>query len=331
MIWFKRALALVAFSVVLYLFWPLIGELRKAAGLFLHAKWGWLIGAVLIQLLSYACLTELNYLLLQPFEGKINYWRLMAILPTMAFIEVAIPSAGASGVVLRARFLGRGGYTPEVSTFTLILETLYLGAAMLVVSFSGFWYLLRTGALGSRQATLLAVVVCILLAIAALALWAGWKRERARKAILTLSSQWNRLAPKFHLKLSSPDQVVARIDGFYDGLAQLGRRSRIPFLIFAFSRVILDVTSLGVCFIAFSYSILPGILLTGYGLMLALSGLGALPGGLGLADASLAVVFARLGAPGSVAVAAALAYRLIAFWLLRFIGFINWQVLEARS
>ncbi len=330
MTWLKRALALVAFSVVVYLFWPLIGELRKAAGLFLHARWGWLIVAVLIQLFSYACLTELNYLLLQPFEGKINYRGLMAILPTMAFIEVAIPSAGASGVVLRARFLGRGGYTPEVATFTLIMETIYLGVAMLVVSFSGFWYLLHTGELSSRQTALLLVVVCILLGIAAMALWAGMRRERARTAILALSSLWNRLASRFHLKLSSPDQVMGRVDSFYEGLTRLGRKSRIPFLLFAFSRVILDVTSLGVCFFAFSYPIMPGILLTGYGLMLALSGLGALPGGLGLADASLAVIFARLGAPGAVAVAAALAYRLIAFWLLRFIGFINWQVLEAR-
>ena len=81
---------------------------------------------------------------------------------------------------------------------------------------------------------------------------------------------------------------------------------------------------------AFTYSVPLGILLTGYGLMLALSGLGALPGGLGMADLSLAVVYARLGAPGAVAVAAALAYRLIAFWLLRFIGFITWRILEAR-
>jgi uncharacterized protein (TIRG00374 family) len=96
-------------------------------------------------------------------------------------------------------------------------------------------------------------------------------------------------------------------------------------------RVALDVASLGACFLAFGYNVPPGVLLTGYGLMLLLSTLSALPGGLGLADASLAVIYARLGAPGAVAVAAALAYRLIAFWLLRFIGFINWQILEAKT
>ena len=89
--------------------------------------------------------------------------------------------------------------------------------------------------------------------------------------------------------------------------------------------------TLGACFLAFSYPISPGILLTGYGMMQALSVLGIRPGGLGLADASLAVIYARLGAPGAVAVAAALTYRLIAYWGLRFIGFITWQILEGKS
>jgi uncharacterized protein (TIRG00374 family) len=90
------------------------------------------------------------------------------------------------------------------------------------------------------------------------------------------------------------------------------------------------VAALGACFAAFGYWLPPGTLLTGYGLMLLLSGLAALPGGLGLADASLAVIFARLSAPGAVSLVAALSYRLISFWLLRLIGFLSWQILEAQ-
>jgi uncharacterized protein (TIRG00374 family) len=90
------------------------------------------------------------------------------------------------------------------------------------------------------------------------------------------------------------------------------------------------VASLGVCFALFNFAIPIGVLLTGYGLTLLLSALASLPGGLGLADFSLAVIYARLGVPGGVAVAAGLSYRLIAFWLIRFIGFVTWQVLEVR-
>jgi uncharacterized protein (TIRG00374 family) len=331
MIWFKRALTLVLFAVLLYLFWPMIGDLRDAAGLFINAKWGWLVIAVLIQFVSFACLAALNFLLLRSFKGRISFWRVLAILPTTAFIEVAVPSAGASGVVLRARYLGQNGYAPEVAAFTFLLESVYLGVALVFVALGGFWYLVRNGELHPPQIAILALLALILLVSGAIALWAGQKRQRALKVALILSNQWNRLALKIRKKPYSPEQVTTRVDSFYDGLAHLGSRSHWPFLFFSFSRRILDVATLGACFIAFSYSVLPGVLLTGYGLMLLLSGLGALPGGLGLTEVSLAVIFARLGAPGAVAIAAALAYRLIAFWLLRFIGFINWQVLEAHS
>ena len=329
--WFKRAITLFAFCMLLYLFWPMVGQLRAAGGLFLHARWGWLFIALLLQFFSYAWLTGLNYLLLRSFQGKISYWRIMAILPTIAFIEVAVPSAGASGIVLRARFLGKSGYNVEVSTFSVIMEGIYLAAALTLVSLSGFWYLLRTGALGTVQTVIVVILTVLLLGLGIFALWTGRDRERARKVMLSLVNRWNRLAPRVHQKTYTGQEVSDRVDVFYKDLANLRRKSPIPFLICSFSRVILDVATLGACFIAFSFMIPLGVLLTGYGLMLVLSGLAGLPGGLGLAEVSLAVIYARLGAPGSVAVAAAIAYRLIAFWLIRFIGFINWQILEARS
>jgi len=331
MIWLKRALTLVVFGVVVYLFWPLIGELRKTADLFLHAHWGWLTAIFLLQLLSYSFLTELHLLLLSAFQGKINFWRMMAILPAMAFIEVAIPSGGTSGLVLRARLLGKSGFTPEASTFTLLLETAFLGTAMLVLSASGLWYLLNSGEFTPRHTIWLILLAMVVFILVALVLWSGAKRERALKIALRLANPWNRLAPKLHLKSVPPEEISTRVDRFYDGLAHLRHRSQIPFFGVAFIRVFLDIASLEACFLAFSYSISPGILLTGYGMMQALSVLGILPGGLGLADASLAVIYARLGAPGAVAVAAALAYRLIAYWGLRFIGFISWQILEGKS
>jgi uncharacterized protein (TIRG00374 family) len=81
----------------------------------------------------------------------------------------------------------------------------------------------------------------------------------------------------------------------------------------------------------FGYNIPPATLLVGYGLILTFSGVSALPGGLVMTEAFIPVIFSRLGVPGSVAIAAGLTYRLIAFWLVRFIGYITWLVLERRT
>ncbi len=329
MVWLKRLIALVAFGVLIYLFWPLLGELRKAGPLFRQAHWGWLGMAVVIQAVSYAGLAQLNRLLLQPFDGRIGLLRMMAILPAFAFIEVAIPSAGASGVVLRVRYLGQSGYTPEASVFTLALESLYLGVIMTLASLLGVGYLLGSQQLSQTQTLLLELFAFLLLALLVLAVWAGKRRERLRRFAMASAHGWNRLAVRMRRSLLTDDAVNQRVDSFYNGLSNYTLQPLWLALVFTVIRVVLDVASLGACFIAFGYAVPLGILLTGYGLMLALSSLGALPGGLGMADLSLAVVYARLGAPGAVAVAAALAYRLIAFWLLRFIGFITWQVLEA--
>jgi uncharacterized protein (TIRG00374 family) len=327
----KRGLTVIALAVLVYLFWPFIGEMRHIFDLLRTASWAWLGLAVVIQALSYASLTGLNFLLLQTFRGKISFWRMLAILPSIAFIEVALPSAGASGVVLRARFLGRCGYSVESSTFTSILESIYLSVFMVAISLSGLWVLIRRGELRAGQLVLLAAMTAAVLVAGLLIYRTGREREGGKALAGWFLARWNRLMALLHRPPYRQEDLDSRLDSFYEALAQLGQTRRWPFLMAAGGRVFLDVVSLGACFAIFHYGIPLGILLTGYGLTLLLSGLAALPGGLGLADLSLAVIYARLGAPGAVAVAAALCYRLISFWLLRFIGFVTWQVLEVHA
>jgi uncharacterized protein (TIRG00374 family) len=326
----RYGFTLLAAGVMVYLFWPFLRELRGASAVLRTAHWGWFIVAVLVHFLSYVCLTALNYLLLKPFPGRINFWRLMAILPSIAFIEVALPSGGASGLVLRVRFLGRGGYSAEAATFTNIMETIYLSVFMVGISLTGLWYLIRTGELRTGQLIILGALTLAILTGSLLVYRASRERGTGKAFAGRLLAVWNRLLLRFHRTPYPLQDLDARLEVFYGGLAHFGRRPRWPFLLTAGSRVLLDVATLGICMAVFHYTMPIGALLTAYGLTLMMSGLAALPGGLGLAELSTAVIYARLGAPGVVAVAAALSYRLIAFWLIRFAGFVTWQVLEVR-
>src|SRR6266536_1706908 len=156
-VWLRRLLSIFAFGVVLYLFWPLIGELRNVVDLFKEAQWAGLGFAICIEFTSYICVTMLNYLLLSPFSGKIGFWRLMAVLPAMAFIEVALPSAGLSGLVLRARLLSKNGYSAEASSFTVLIESIYIAGVMIIVSLAGVWYLLQSGGISLTQLAILTI------------------------------------------------------------------------------------------------------------------------------------------------------------------------------
>ncbi len=328
-VWLRRALALATLSVAIYLFLPLIRELRAAGALILQASWIWLPAALGVQLASYAFLTWLNLLALRPFPGRIGFGRMAATLTSMAFIEVAIPSAGASGVVLRARLLGKHGYSLEASTFSLAVESVFMGLAMGIVSMAGLLHLLQRGELSTGQ-TLRLVLLALAIVAFTFALWRVIiSQDRSRRVLGWLIPTWNRIAGRW--RRVDPAGLEPRLATFHANLEQLRRMPLWLFLLAAFGRALLDVATLGVCFLLYGHAISPGTLLTGYGLILLLSGLAALPGGLGVADVSVPIVFARLGEPGPVALAAGLTYRLIAWWLLRFIGFISWQVLEARA
>jgi len=127
------------------------------------------------------------------------------------------------------------------------------------------------------------------------------------------------------------DDLDQRLVFFNQNIRRYPRSSFLMFPVSSYGKVILDVVTMGVCFKLFGYSIEPATLLVGYGLILTLSGLSALPGGLVMTEAFIPVVFSRLGVPGSVAIAAGLMYRLIAFWLVRFAGYVSWLLLEKRK
>jgi uncharacterized membrane protein YbhN (UPF0104 family) len=200
---------------------------------------------------------------------------------------------------------------------------------MASIGLLGLVYLIRRGQAAPVQIAFLGGAV---LGIAAL-LWTAWRfmldTRRCQPLLLRLGAFWNRILGRY--KTLDPQALEGRLVSFQSCLGQLQYVPRWKYVFAAYARVALDVATLGACFYLFRNPVSPGTLLTGYGLILLASGLAALPGGLGLADASVPVIFSGLGVVGSVALAAGLTYRLIAFWLLRFIGFISWQILESKS
>jgi len=185
--------------------------------------------------------------------------------------------------------------------------------------------------MAAGEAALLAGLVLL----AALLVWLGWRLVSAPRRALALLERlaglWNRLASRFGWRRLEPTALEARLEAFHQGLLQLHAVPHWKFAAATAGRILLDVVTLGACFTAFGHLIRPDILLLGYGLLMVISALTILPGGLGLADVSLPVVFSRFGVPGSVALAAGLTFRLLGFWMSRFIGFIAWQALEGRA
>lgn len=327
--WLRWVISLVLLGLLVYFFWPLLGEIKAAADLFRNADWIWLLVALVFQVVSYSFLTWMNALALQPFSGKIRFIPLAGVLTSMAFISVAIPSAGISGVALRVHLLRKYKYLPEESLFSLVVETTLELIALVSVALVGIVYLIQSGGLTFGNLLLLGLIGVLISAL----FWLIWHivrdYERSRRTLKIIVKVWNRYGER--IKKLDLEDMDDRLAYFNQNIRRYPRSSWWKFPISAYGKVILDVLTLGVCFRLFGYTISPETLLVGYGLILTLSGVSALPGGMVMTEALAPVIFSRLGVPGAVALAAGLTYRLVAFWLVRFVGYFSWLILERKK
>lgn len=324
--WIRWGISILLLALLIYFFWPMVGEIKEAAALFRRAQWIWFLVALAVQMLSYSSLTWLNALALRPFSGRLSFFQLTAVLTSMAFIAVAVPSAGLSGVALRVHLLRKYKYLPEESLFSLMVETTLELIALATVALVGIIYLVRRGRLSDDSFLFVIVAgVCTLLVF-----WYFWRLlnnySRSRRLLVWFVGRWNRLAGRF--KRFDLDYLDDRLRFFQKNLKRYDLPLLIKLPLSAYGKVILDVLTMGICFRLFGYEISPSSLFVGYGLVLTFSGLSVLPGGLVMTDAFVPLIFSWLRVPASVAIAAGLTYRLIAFWLVRFVGYLCWLWLE---
>ena len=90
----------------------------------------------------------------------------------------------------------------------------------------------------------------------------------------------------------------------------------------AFLNMAFDLLTLYFLFIAAGEYVSLGVLLAGYGLPLLLGKVAfIIPGGVGVVESSMTVLYNQLGIPPATTVVVVLGYRLISFWIPSLAGF----------
>jgi hypothetical protein len=73
-------------------------------------------------------------------------------------------------------------------------------------------------------------------------------------------------------------------------------------------------------------------LFAGYGLPLLLAKMAFIvPGGVGVIETSMAALFSSLSVPNDVTLVTILSYRLIAFWIPIFLGFVSYLTISRKA
>jgi uncharacterized protein (TIRG00374 family) len=239
-----------------------------------------------------------------------------------------IPSAGLSGLALRARYFGEAGCSVEAVLLTYVVETLGQGMAItIMVALALLW--LTVAGQGAPWWILALLLGTILAGSTFLAILvsrpheADWRLALLDRVIKMLPQQGRR-----------PLQALAleeRLGNLRQAVLALSTPLRLRLLLASIGRVLADILCLQMTLLAFGQAVLLGLTIIGYGLSAVLSYLSSLPGGLFVTEGSLSAILAKQGVPLALAVAAILTYRLFAFWLPRVLGLGTWWNLQRHS
>lgn len=330
-----RALPLLITALLIRFLIAQGGDLRELQQVIARVRWPWVALAVGLQAAAYGGVAWLNVLLLDGYQVRVPWLRQYLIQLTMAFVETVIPSAALSGLLLRIRLLKPYGAPSDVATTTTVIETALISGATVAPALLVAGVTL-TGSTASHRALGLALgMVGLTASGAGVMVWR--RRSRVAAAMRSLSERlatgWDRgPVARWPQRLQRwpSARLLERARFFMRTTAALLQRQPCAVAGSLLLRLGAELLAFVACFYALGNSIPAAAALLLYSMTIAVNTLGAIPGGVGLAEAALAALYAQFNFGLETAVAIALLYRLTGYWLPRAAGGLAWLWLERR-
>jgi uncharacterized protein (TIRG00374 family) len=288
------------------------GDLVAARHQFRHLAVGWLAVAVLAEGTSLSGFGFLQERVLRLAGARIPLPGMVALSLANEAIANTVPGGPALSCVYRYRYYRQRGATEASSGWTVFTVVIAQSISMSLFLLLGAAVAMLASA-SIRGAGIAAVGLVIVIAGGAVLV--------RRDLILRLAAR----AVRCSQRVTGQPRSVARVEAALARMREIpmGARSTASVAVIAVGVWACDFLCL-LCSFAAVHAGIPwdGVLLA-YCAAQVVSALPVVPGGLGIVEGSLAVILAAYGVARAPAISAALAYRLVSFWLSVAVGWVS--------
>jgi len=288
--WLSGILLLVVVGIVV----ARRGEELRFADLLQHAHPLWLLGAVVLQLGTYACAAGAWYRVLRRQHIRTSFWRLIPLGLAKLFMDQVVPSAGLSGTLLVVRALTRRGVPDGASVSAVVVGLLgfYLAYGLALVT--ALVLLAVSGDLSHRMLSLAIAASFLIGAVILALLWLARGRRGPVRSLLTR---------------------IPGLKGFLQELrdapkAALNDRTLLfQTTVLQFGIFVLDAATLGACLAALGAMASPTGLFAALVIASLVATITLIPSGLGTFDATMLAMLHLVGVSTTHGVGAVLLFR----------------------
>lgn len=309
-------LSLALLGLAIYLFAPQLGSLKDSLKVVRQLSPGFVLLALAAQVISYYGSGYLMQASVGIVKERITVFQ--GALVTLAANSVSLLAGGTvTALALTFRWMHRMGVNAQGASLAGTLPYVFNNLVLLVLSLFGLVYLLINHELSRLQALFFAAVVCLFLSMFVAVVWALRNRTQLTRIVHKMGRRW----AAFRHHSYDSEKTESAIKQLFDAWRHLRHGGWIKPLTGASLNIGFDMLNLYILFSAFGHSVSLGALFVGYGLPLLFGKVGFLPGGLGIVEGTMAVLYGGFEPSSAVVILVILAYRLLSFWLPTILGF----------
>ncbi len=320
-----RYLVGVAIGVIVLLL--LLGkrtELRPAWHQIGQANLAWVAAAIVAQALSLLTFAALQHRVLKLGGASIRLAPLAMLSLANDAIANTVPGEPAISSAYRYRFYRRQGATSASAGWTIFTVLLAQAIGMSLILLLGVLAALASGGTRDAGATLAGLVI-VVVAVAVLV-----RRDMILEFAAALAGLIGRIAAR---RRPGHQRLAERVQATLARMREipLAPPSAIGVVGIATAVWFFDFLCLACAFCAIHASVPWDGILLAYGVAQVAGTLPIVPGGIGIVEGSLAVILVAYGAARPSALAAALVYRVISFWLAIAAGWVTVGTIAHRQ
>jgi uncharacterized protein (TIRG00374 family) len=313
--WLRWLVVLALLGLAVHLILPQIGDLQDSAKVLRTMK-PWAVGlAILSEILSYVALGYMMKRIVGLTGQVLTLHRAFGV--TLASGAVGLVAGGLVGIGGSSfRWLRDAGIRAEGALLAGWLPTLLNAATIAVFALIGMVELVIFQDLSVGLWIAFGLSVALLVTVASALFWASGHREAAKRILARWQAKWARLRKKE----ADPEPMLAFVDRLFDAFHVLKARGWKAPVAAAAVGVLLDMGAMFWLFVAAGSALSPGKVLSGYALPLLIGKVAVIPGGIGVVEGTMILLYHGFGIETATAVLVVLAYRVIAFWMPNLLG-----------
>ena len=329
----KTLVVIVLFLFGIYFLVPRLVGIPEVLKLILHVNKSYLIIGFIFEIISYVGAAILLGLILSTMGYKIKFFDRFKIGSIAAFAIHFFPVGSLGQGAVDYAFLRKRDVEAGSILLMWVLRIIISYTAFLIIFLVGLILLPTIPHLKLSPKLISLIIFAVLSFLAGYIIYLYRHKDQFRVF-------WNRFLRFFDSFLSkvrgrkvSQERESEIFEDIYRGIGLFGRKKRYSvYAVLAAAIFWLgDITCFYFVFLSFGYHIHWGILIFGYCISALLGMISFIPGGLGVTEGSMGLLFASLGVPSSLAIMSILVFRFFSFWIWIPFGFYSFVSLSRNK